>query len=542
MALPTTARPDDRGADELVVSVLVVNEESVGLTLRDALRAEGYSVELATGPSEALAKVARTPFDVLVLDLHLGQADGQSLLTRLRELLPGTVGVILTGRGSLENAIQAMRTGADDFLVKPSSLPELKASINRTLLRRAQAEEPARLVIHQQTATDAAEAARQHLDALFLQAPAIIAVVRGPMHIVELVNPLCLQAMGRRESSELLGRPLHEAAPAREGLEFFEHLDRVFATGLPHINHEMLARIHRHDSARLEEGYFDVVLQPLRNTRGEVDGIFVYVIDVTEYVRARQRAEGLDRLKEEFIATASHDLKSPLTSIRGHAQLLLRRIHAPALDLDRVAQGLAVIESQTAAMAHLLDDLLDASRIQGGRLEPRTAPCDLGECLETVLARLNPEERARVDVALPDAPLSGEWEQKQVEQVLANLVGNALKYSPGSQRVSVAVERRPREIEMAVGDHGMGIPPEELPRLFGRFQRTPQALASGLTGTGLGLYISQGIVAAHGGRIWAESPGEGQGSTFRFTLPVAPPEPSGRRAPDGRRTDGQHGN
>jgi signal transduction histidine kinase len=156
-----------------------------------------------------------------------------------------------------------------------------------------------------------------------------------------------------------------------------------------------------------------------------------------------------------------------------------------------------------------------------------------------VLARLNPEERARVDVALPDAPLAGEWEQQRVEQVLANLVGNALKYSPESERVSVTVERRAREIQVAVGDRGMGIPPEELPRLFGRFYRTPQALASGLSGTGLGLYISRGIVVAHGGRIWAESPGEGRGATFRFTLPVAPPEPGGRRHPAGGRIDGQ---
>lgn len=233
--------------------------------------------------------------------------------------------------------------------------------------------------------------------------------------------------------------------------------------------------------------------------------------------------EDLGRLKEEFIATASHDLKAPLTAIRGYTQLLLRRTRAAAPDLEQVVHGLGVIESQTEAMTKLLDHLLDASRIQAGVLELRTAPCDLSECLTTVLARLSPSEAERVDVELPDAPLAGEWEKERIEQVLANLIGNALKYSADTARVKVAVERGPRGVDVAVSDRGMGIPREELPRLFERFHRTPQARASGLPGTGLGLYICWGIVVAHGGHIWAESAGPGRGATFRFSLPVKPP-------------------
>src|SRR5512140_2614153 len=98
-------------------------------------------------------------------------------------------------------------------------------------------------------------------------------------------------------------------------------------------------------------------------------------------------------------------------------------------------------------MTRLLDDLLDAARIQAGAFEPRTAPCDLGECLDTILARLNPDERERVAVRLPDAPVAGDWERKRIEQVLANLVGNTLKYSPDSERVGVVVERDSEETE-----------------------------------------------------------------------------------------------
>ena len=185
-----------------------------------------------------------------------------------------------------------------------------------------------------------------------------------------------------------------------------------------------------------------------------------------------------------------------------------------------------MIEAQSEAMTRLLNHLLDASRIQAGVLDLRTAPSELSASLERVLTRLNPLERGRVDVALSDAPLAGQWEQQRVEQVLANLIGNALKYSSELERVSVTIERHPYEIQVTVRDRGMGIPAEELARLFQRFHRTPQARESGLPGTGLGLYISSGVVAAHGGRIWAESAGAGKGAAFHFTLPCDAYDPT----------------
>jgi signal transduction histidine kinase len=249
--------------------------------------------------------------------------------------------------------------------------------------------------------------------------------------------------------------------------------------------------------------------------------------------QARAAAD-LDRLKEEFIATASHELKAPLATLRGYSQLLLRRLQRPQPDLELLARGLAQIDAQAQAMARLLDDLLDASRLQAGHFPLRTAPCDLGECLDSVLARLDPGARERVRVQLPDAPVAGNWEGVRIQQVLANLVGNALKYSPPETTVQVRVEWRDAHLQVGVIDSGMGIPPEELARLFQRFHRTPQAIASGLPGTGLGLYLCRGIIEAHGGRLWAASEGVGHGATFQFTLPrhasvAAPRQADGER-------------
>ncbi len=371
--------------------LIVEDDESVALTLLGILEIEGYAVDNAVSVPEALEKVERTRFDVAVLDLSVAGKSGLRVLKRLKETSPRSIGIILTAYGSMEVAVEALRAGADDFLVKPCDIEQLKASIARS----------------------------------------------------------------------------------------FHWSEEISAQNT-------LRRLAEEQAAVLQE---------------------------------------LSQFKEEFIAIASHDLKSPLASIKGYAQFLLRRLRAPRPDLEQLEEGLIIIDTQAAAMGLLLNNLLDASRIQGGTLPLETAPCDLEECLEKVIARLNPEERKRVDISLPRAPLTGDWDQDRVAQVIANLVGNALKYSPESEPVSVVVGVSGSEIEVAVSDRGIGIPSQELPGLFQRFHRTPQAQATGLPGTGLGLYISHSIITAHGGSIWAESPGEGQGTTFRFTLPAESPYP-----------------
>lgn len=228
-----------------------------------------------------------------------------------------------------------------------------------------------------------------------------------------------------------------------------------------------------------------------------------------------------DRLTDELIDMVGHDLKGPLTAITTYAQFLARLLAAPSPDLGQIGDGLAVIRAQATSMAQLLDEVLDASRIRAGVFELRMESCDLGACLDTVLLRLQPEDRDRVDVVLAEAPLVGEWARPQLEQVLTNVIGNALKYSPTNERVSVMVRRSLGAIEVSVSDRGIGIPVVEQTRIFERFYRTPEAHATGLAGSGLGLYISQGIIAAHGGRLWAESPEAGRGTIVRFTLPSA---------------------
>jgi excisionase family DNA binding protein/PAS domain S-box-containing protein len=350
----------------------------------------------------------------------------------------------------------------------------------------------------------------QHLMALAEHSPDVIfRLDRNLRHLY--LSPAVERAWGQPPSA-LLGKTVRELGLPPAAADRFAKVGReVLATG---------------QAAAVEFAIADRSYRARLIPEVAADTTDASVLGITEDITERR---SIERVQQEFIATASHDLKTPLTAIIGYAQFVIRGLRAPVPDLRKVEQGAAMIVAQAWAMTELINDLLDASRVELDALQLRTAPHDLGIGLATLLARLTPDERARIELVLPDGPLAGDWDGARVEQVLANLVGNALKYSPADTPVQLHIERREREIAVAISDQGLGIPADELPRLFQRFYRTPAARTSGLSGTGLGLYISAGIVAAHGGRLWAESAGEGRGSTFRFTLPVAAPPGSHAR-------------
>lgn len=241
------------------------------------------------------------------------------------------------------------------------------------------------------------------------------------------------------------------------------------------------------------------------------------------------RLETLTQTRDEFIAAASHELKSPLTSILGGAQYIERLLRAPGPDLDKAVVWARGIQDKARIMTLLINDLLDASRIQTGAFDLRLAPCDMNECIAAAIQRLAPDWRARITIVPSSTSANGYWDRQRLEQVLANLLDNALKYSPGGEPVSLVVETGADEVVVSVRDRGIGVPSAELPRLFERFYRTESASVTGIPGTGLGLFICEQIISAHGGRLWAESDGVRMGSTFHVTLPLSPPDSIGAR-------------
>jgi len=221
----------------------------------------------------------------------------------------------------------------------------------------------------------------------------------------------------------------------------------------------------------------------------------------------------------EFLSMITHELRNPLTTLLGYAQLLRKGIAHMAP--DQQARALATIEAAASQMRRLVDDLHDAGTIGTGHFAIRRAPIDL---LEVARRVIDMQQAMVIDHQLIlEAPerLEGEWDGERVSQLLANLVSNAIKYSPDGGDVRVAVREIAGEVIIRVSDRGIGLSGEQIGRLFQPFTRL--YTGQDIRGTGLGLYISKAIVEAHGGRIWVEST-PGQGSTFMVALPcVASP-------------------
>ena len=245
-----------------------------------------------------------------------------------------------------------------------------------------------------------------------------------------------------------------------------------------------------------------------------------------------EQLQELDRQKSKFLSMASHELKTPLTAISGFVQLSLRRTRRrlergqPTLEeweqeQRSVVDQLEVLDKQTSKLGRLVDELLDVSRIESGRVEFRLEPVDLRDLVAEVAERMQmTTDRHQIKFSRPrvgEAVVSAD--RDHIEQVLNNLLSNAIKYSPGGGAVDVVVAvDGPSLVRVSVRDVGVGIPKAELESIFGLFYRSQEGDARHVGGMGLGLYISREIVLRHGGRIWAESE-PGHGSTFYLELP-----------------------
>lgn len=252
---------------------------------------------------------------------------------------------------------------------------------------------------------------------------------------------------------------------------------------------------------------------------GEFSGHLIILIDATAERLALRQAEQALALRDRFISIASHELKTPLTSIKGTAQLLLKLHGAGHLDLPRAMRSLATIDSQAERIGLLVDDLLDVSRIQAGRIELRKEPVDLVAVVNSVVVSLPEEARRRIQLELP-ATLPGQWDRLRLEQIVLNLLDNALKYSPADADVVARLVRDGGDAVLTVSDRGVGIPTGDLPALFRPFARASNAADHDISGLGLGLYITRQIIEAHRGSIVVAS-SEGDGSTFTVRLPLA---------------------
>ena len=254
------------------------------------------------------------------------------------------------------------------------------------------------------------------------------------------------------------------------------------------------------------------------------DGI---TVDVTERVRQQEALKDADRRKDEFLATLAHELRNPLAPLRNGLQVM----KLAAGDPGAVERARSMMDRQLGQMVHLIDDLLDVSRITRGKLQLRRQRVELASVVRAAVETARPVIEAsahELATALPPEPVWLDADPTRLAQVLSNLLANAAKYTERGGRVRLAAARDGGEVVVSVADTGIGIAPEHLPRLFEMFSQVPSALERSQGGLGIGLALVKGLAEMHGGTVAARSDGPGKGSEFVVRLPVAGGTPAGR--------------
>lgn len=370
-----------------------------------------------------------------------------------------------------------------------------------------------------------AELARRQMSDLIRQAPAFIAVLRGTDHVFELVNDNYRQLAGHRD---IVGKPVLEAFPEVAGQGYLELLDRVLDTGEPFVGREMPLMIARKPGAPVELRHVTFVYHPIVEIDGSRSGILAHGIDVSDSVRARieidqarREAEAANKAKSQFLAVISHELRTPLSAIGGYAELMELGIHGPVTDEQR--QDLARIQQSQRHVLGLVKQVLDFSRIETNVVDYDLTTVPLGETLTAAAGLVFPQMRARdiEYVAATCAPtLTVRADAERLQQVLLNLLGNAVKFTNQGGRVTTACTSDGTTVSIRISDTGIGIASHKLEEIFEPFVQADAQSSRTRGGVGLGLAISRTFARGMGGDITVES-SRGVGSTFTLTLPAA---------------------
>lgn len=362
-----------------------------------------------------------------------------------------------------------------------------------------------------------AEAAAQHLNRVFAQAPVVIAVLTGPEHRFELVNEKGYEMVGR----SMLGRTLAEVLPEFAEQGFIQLLDNVFERNEPFIGNEVFARLEDEDG---EGGYFNFVFQPLSGDSG-VYAVLVVATDVSDLVRARNAAEdaqrealAASRAKSDFLARMSHELRTPLAAIIGYGELLADGITGPVNDEQK--RQLRRIRSSANHLLAIIDEILTLARMEVGKERVDFHDVNVSEVVESVSTMAEPLASAkglsfRTEIGPGD--LSFRTDPVKLRQVLLNLLSNAVKYTDDGY-IAVKTESRDGLVEFRVTDTGVGVSEEHLEKIFEPFWQVEQTTTRRSGGTGLGLAVTRQFVELLGGSIRVES-ALGRGSTFTVSLP-----------------------
>ena len=496
------------------VSVLLVDDRMANLTALEAVL-DPLKINLvkATSGEEALWKILGQEFALVLLDVQMPGLDGFRVASLLRDR-PSTRALPIIFLTALsrepENIFRGYEQGAVDYLVKPfdPNVLRSKVSVFVELYRKTKLIELQGELLR-----------KKEREELQLQNE------RRFRRLTEAM-PVAIWTMSVSGQCDYMNRRASACFPTGTiGLSGF--LDAIHPDDCPRVEFAWECARSALEPFQLECRLRDpssvwrwCTLQavPSRSETGAADGWIVSAADIDRSKRAEETLIEKERqlqlaneAKDAFLAAASHELRSPLTA----AKLMVRKASRGGM------KDFAPLARQVDRMARLIDDLFDISRLQNGRLELELQALDLADLARELHERVDGSSDKHTFRFEVPSGLAVCADRGRIDQVLTNLIANAVRYSPEGGEIIVGAAENGDEVRLYVKDHGIGIPPEKQRLIFERFGQAHGARYGGL---GLGLTIAEGIVLQHGGRIWVESEGiPGRGSTFHVRLPRAPP-------------------
>lgn len=503
--------------------LLVDDEPSILATMSRILSDEGYEVDTAGDGHSAIRALQATHYDLVLTDLRMEGMDGLELLQHIRDESPQTVTVMITGYGSIDSAIEAVRLGAYEYLLKPVAVEEIKQAVRRSLDRKRLSEldslyrlasELALSHTAEQVANAIEDTTRQTLG---------VATARWIALSRDGRLPLLDAAYRDRFTPDLLRR-----LAAGEVADFHGEQGKDSMVLVPGIAAGRLAAVLYVNAGERPFDFHASVKRYLLGlaAQGAVAQDNVLLLQALqknneELAESNRQLKELDKLKSQFLSVATHELRTPLSVVLGYNAM----IEESAMERLTTEEKGLLRESLAACkrLIRLVNSMLDLSQIHTGKLQLQIAPADLKQSIASVMGLFGAEAHRRgvsLEMDIPEQMPKVEMDAERIEQVLVNLVANALKFTDtGSVKVYARVPEQGDSVEIDVCDTGIGIPKSHQKIIFDEFARVRDGRSAGRIGSGLGLAIARSFVRAHGGEILVESE-PGQGSTFTVRLPI----------------------
>jgi PAS domain S-box-containing protein len=517
--------------DNEKVNILLVDDQPAKLLSYSAILGQlGENLIEANSGREALEHLLRTDIAVVLVDVCMPDLDGFELAAMIRQhpRCQRTAIIFVSGIHMTDlDRLKGYEAGAVDYVPVPV-VPEIlraRVGVFADLYRKTRQLERLNSELERRVAerTSALEAStlrlresEERLTTILQNTTAVVSLWDASGRF-EHVNRRFEELFGVRSDS-IRGRSLQEVFPADVAEVFHQNHARVLGAGRP-------IEIEQTVPYRGELRVYASVMAPLFDMQGAPRGIVSVATDVTERKHFEDTLREADRRKDEFLAMLSHELRNPLAPIRNAVQVL----SILGTSDPRFQEARDIIVRQVEHLTRLVDDLLDVSRLTRGKITLQKESLLLSDVVDAAVETSRPlieHQEHSLSVRLTDATLRLEGDHARLVQVIANLLGNAAKFTPKGGHISLVVERTGGEAVIRVRDTGVGLAKAAQGRVFELFAQEETTLARSQGGLGIGLTLVKRLVDMHGGRVTVQSEGQGRGSEFKVTLPaMAPSEP-----------------